>query len=91
VDPGAEVYEGMVLGENNKDKDIVLNIVREKKLTNVRSANKEIDEKIRRPRDMSMEAYLEFLADDELLEVGPNFLRMRKRLLRAKLRQRAEV
>ncbi len=91
VDPGAEVYEGMVLGENNKDKDIVLNIVREKKLTNVRSANNEIDEKIRRPRDMSMEAYLEFLADDELLEVGPNFLRMRKRLLRAKLRQRAEV
>jgi GTP-binding protein len=69
----------------------VLNIVREKKLTNVRSANKDIDEKIRRPRDMSLEAYLEFLADDELLEVGPNFLRMRKRLLRAKLRQRAEV
>jgi GTP-binding protein len=91
VEPGIEVYEGMILGENNKDKDIVLNIGREKKLTNVRSANKDLDDKIRRPRDMGLEACLEFLDDDELLEVGPNFLRMRKRIRREKMRLRAQV
>jgi len=91
VEPGIEVYEGMILGENNKDKDIVLNIGREKKLTNVRSANKDLDDRIRRPRDMGLEACLEFLDDDELLEVGPNFLRMRKRIRREKMRLRAQV
>jgi GTP-binding protein len=91
VEPGIEVYEGMILGENNKDKDIVLNIGRERKLTNVRSANKDLDDKIRRPRDMGLEACLEFLDDDELLEVGPNFLRMRKRIRREKMRLRAQV
>jgi GTP-binding protein len=90
VGPGVEVYEGMILGENNKDKDIVLNIIREKKLTNVRSAGKDNDDKLRRPRDMGLEACLEFLDDDELLEVGPTFLRLRKRLRREKMRLRAQ-
>ena len=89
VGPGAPVYEGMVVGESNKDKDMAINVVRQKKLTNVRSANKDVDEKIRTPRQMGLETCLEFLAADELLEVTPQSLRLRKRLLLEKQRMRA--
>ena len=91
VAPGVEVYAGMVVGENNRDGDITLNITRTKKLTNVRSANKEVDEKIRTPREMPLEACLEYLDDDELLEVTPANLRLRKRLLNEKARLRTKV
>lgn len=86
---GDQVYTGMVVGENNKEGDIDLNIVREKKLTNMRSSTKDVLESIRSAREMSLEAFLEYLADDELLEVTPNTLRMRKRQLNAKTRLRA--
>ena len=90
VKPGTPVYEGMVVGENNKDNDISVNLVRAKKMTNVRSANKEIDEKLRVPLEMGLEQYLEYLDRDELLEVTPDSLRLRKRELREKLRLRAK-
>jgi GTP-binding protein len=89
VKPGTPVYEGMVVGENNKDNDIAINVVRAKKMTNIRSANKEIDEKIRSPREMGLEQFLEYLDTDELLEVTPRSLRLRKRQLREKMRLRA--
>ena len=89
VRPGDEVYEGMVVGENNTDKDLILNVVRARKATNVRSANKDIDEKLRTAREMGLEACLEYLEDDELLEVTPGSLRLRKRQLREKDRRRA--
>ena len=89
VQPGDEVYLGMVVGENNKDNDLVLNVVRGKKLTNVRSANKDVDEKIRGARLMGLEQLLEYVDDDELVEVTPQSLRLRKRLLNEKERKRA--
>lgn len=91
IAPGAQVYAGMVVGENTRDDDITLNVSREKKLTNVRSANKEVLDNLRVPRRLSLEACLEYLDDDELLEVTPLSLRLRKRLLDEKARQRARV
>ena len=86
---GDEVYLGMVVGENNKDNDLVLNVVRGKKLTNVRPPNKDVDEKIRGARLMGLEQLLEYVDDDELVEVTPQSLRLRKRLLNEKERKRA--
>jgi len=89
VSPGVPVYEGMVVGENNKDNDIAINVVRAKKMTNIRSANKDFTEKIRAPREMSLEQFLEYLDTDELLEITPTSLRLRKRELREKMRLRS--
>ncbi len=89
VQPGEMVYNGMVVGENNKEQDITLNATRERKLTNVRSANKDVMDNIRVARNMGLEAFLEYLDDDELLEVTPQNLRLRKRILDEKARQRA--
>ncbi|RMH01973.1 MAG: translational GTPase TypA [Planctomycetota bacterium] len=89
VRPGDEIYEGMIVGENTTEKDLVLNVVRARKASNVRSSTKEIDEKLRTAREMGLELCLEYLADDELLEVTPRSLRLRKRLLREKDRRRA--
>ena len=88
VSSGTPIYEGMVVGENNKDNDITINIVRQKKMSNIRVANKDIDEKIRAPRIMGLEQYLEYLDVDELLEVTPKSLRLRKRQLNEKTRLR---
>ncbi len=81
--PGIPVYEGMITGENSRDDDINVNIVKEKKLTNMRSSTAEITTKLVPPRVLSLEQCLEFIADDELLEVTPKNLRLRKRVLRA--------
>jgi GTP-binding protein len=88
IAPGDVIYEGMVCGENNKDTDLVLNVVKGRKHTNVRSANKDVDEKIRAPRDISLEGFLEYLDSDELLEVTPQSLRLRKRYLNEKDRRK---
>jgi GTP-binding protein len=89
VSPSELVYGGMVVGENNKEQDITLNATKERKLTNVRSANKDVLDNLRVARKMGLEAYLEYLEDDELLEVTPQNLRLRKRILEEKARQRA--
>ena len=91
VAPGDPVYAGMIVGENNKEQDLVLNVVRAKKLTNIRSATKDLDDKIRTARRMGLEAMLEFLGDGDLLEVTPESQRLRKRILNEKERKRAET
>jgi GTP-binding protein len=81
VPPGAPVYEGMVVGENNKDTDLPLNICREKKMSNMRASGRDANVIIPPPRIMSLEEALEYVEDDELLEVTPKSLRLRKRVL----------
>lgn len=79
VGPGEDVYRGMVVGENAKTDDILVNVCKTKRLTNMRSSNSEMAVKLNSTRPMSLEACLEFIRDDELLEVTPKHLRMRKR------------
>ena len=81
VPPGVEVYEGMIVGENNKDSDLALNVCREKKLSNMRAAGRDDNVKLPPPLVMSLEECLEYVEDDELLEVTPTQLRLRKRFL----------
>jgi GTP-binding protein len=86
VGPGIEVYEGMVVGENAREDDMNVNITKEKKQTNMRSSS--ADEAIRLipPRDMTLEKAIEFIADDEYVEVTPKSIRLRKKVLDAKKR-----
>lgn len=79
VRPGDPVYEGQIVGETPKDADIDVNVVRPKKLNNIRSATKEATELLKVPRDMSLEAALEYVAEDELVELSPTSIRLRKR------------
>jgi len=83
INPGDEVYEGMVVGENAREKDIDVNITKEKKLTNMRASTSDEAVHLVPPRIMSLEQALEFLAEDELLEVTPTALRLRKKILPA--------
>ena len=81
VEVGTEVYAGMVVGANNKDSDLPVNVCRQKKLTNMRAAGKDDNAVVSPPRIFSLEEALEYIEDDELLEVTPKSLRMRKRIL----------
>ncbi len=89
ISPGAKVYEGMIVGENAKDLDIVVNPCKEKRLTNIRSSTAEEAIRLTPPRLLTLEGALEFLAEDELLEVTPQSLRLRKKLLSETGRKRA--
>jgi len=95
VGPGVDVYEGMVVGENPRREDMNVNPTKEKKQSNVRSSTKEQTESLHTPRLLSLEQCLEFIAEDECLEVTPNHVRPRKALLkqtdRARQRDRAVV
>jgi GTP-binding protein len=86
VGPGIEVYEGMILGENAREDDMNVNVTKEKKQTNMRSSS--ADEAIRLipPREMTLEKAIEFIADDEFVEVTPKSIRLRKKVLDAKRR-----
>jgi GTP-binding protein len=86
-----DVYEGMIIGENAKDTDLDVNVVREKKLTNMRAST--ADEAIRLVpfRQLNLEQAIEFIADDELVEVTPKALRLRKKILQANRRKRSIV
>lgn len=88
VEPGERCYEGQVVGENNREDDIIANVTKMKALTNIRSANKEATVTLKAARDLSMEAALEWLAQDELLEVTPQNIRIRKRWLKGHERKR---
>lgn len=88
VKPGDNVYEGQVVGENCKAGDLVVNVVRAKKLTNVRASGKDDNSQVRPPRIMSLEAALEYIDEDELVEVTPESLRLRKTMLRESDRRR---
>ncbi len=95
IEPGVDVYEGMVVGRANDDKDVAINVVRAKKLTNMRAAG--TDDTVRLPPadELSLERAIEFIDDDELVEVTPKTLRVRKRLLsetdRLRARKREKV
>ncbi len=88
VKPGDQVYEGQVVGEHCKDKDIPVNVVKTKKLTNVRSTSKDDAAQVRPMRQMSLEACLEYIQDDELVEVTPLSVRVRKQWLKEGDRRR---
>ncbi len=81
VGPGVDIYEGMIVGRANDDKDIALNVVREKKLTNMRASGSDDNVKLAPPEELSLERAIEFIEDDELVEVTPQSIRLRKRLL----------
>jgi GTP-binding protein len=82
VTPGTEVYEGMIVGENSREQDIEVNVCKEKALTNMRSSVKDETIKLKGSRSLSLEQSLEYLEDDEYLEVTPHFLRLRKKILK---------
>jgi len=88
IGPGVEVYQGMVVGENQRPDNIEINVCKTKHLTNMRNNIREIDHRLVTPREMSLDQYIEFLADDEFLEVTPKNLRIRKRILDHSARQR---
>ncbi|MEE4638657.1 MAG: translational GTPase TypA [Wenzhouxiangella sp.] len=90
VGPGEDVYEGMIIGLHARENDLVVNPLKTKKLTNVRASGKDDALLLTPPIRMSLEQALEFLADDELLEVTPDSIRLRKRLLKEHERKRAE-
>jgi len=89
--PGIEVYEGMIIGENAKDNDLDVNVVREKKLTNMRAST--ADEAIRLVpfRQLNLEQAIEFIADDEFVEVTPKSLRLRKKILQGSKRKKSSM
>jgi GTP-binding protein len=88
IDPGTEIYVGMVIGANSRPGDLEVNLTKNKKLTNVRASGSDDNIVLVPPKRLTLEACLEYLADDELLEVTPKHLRLRKRLLDANMRKR---
>ena len=81
ISPGDAVYEGMIIGVNNKGRDMTVNATREKQLTNMRAAGADEAIKLTPPRELTLEFALAFIADDELVEITPANIRLRKRLL----------
>ena len=88
IDPGIEVYVGMILGANNRAGDLDVNVCKNKKLTNVRAAGSDDNLVLVPPKRLTLEEAMEYIADDELLEVTPKSLRLRKRILEPNLRKR---
>jgi GTP-binding protein len=89
VGPGAEVYEGMIVGENSRSDDMDVNVTKEKKLTNMRSSTADELVRLTPHRVLSLEQALEFIAEDEAVEVTPQFVRLRKVVLSANERARS--
>ena len=80
VEPGEDVYEGMIVGENSRQDDLDVNITKEKKLTNMRASGSDQAVRLIPPRSMSLEQTLEFIRDDEMVEATPKALRLRKKV-----------
>ena len=91
IGPGTQVYEGMVIGESPKSDDINVNVCKQKHLTNTRSSSSDDALRLITPKRMSLEECLEFIADDELLEITPKNIRIRKRILDSELRAKANA
>ena len=89
IGPGTRVYEGMVLGQNAKESDLVVNACRGKKLTNVRASGSDEAIRLTTPRELTLEQALEFIDIDELVEVTPESIRLRKRFLDENDRKKA--
>ena len=78
LDVGTDVYDGMIIGERNREGDLNVNITKEKKLTNMRAAGSDNTVTLRPPRNLSLDQCIEFIAEDELVEVTPIYIRLRK-------------
>jgi len=91
VEPGDEVYEGMIVGENNHENDLAVNVVKGKKLTNTRASGSDHTVVLKRPRKMSLETCLDYINNDELVEVTPVSYRLRKKILNTELRKKTEA
>jgi GTP-binding protein len=89
VEPREKVYEGMIIGEANKDSDMVVNVTQEKQLSNMRSAGKDSTVVLKKPKQMNLEACLAYINDDELIEITPKTIRLRKQILKANERKKA--
>ncbi len=90
IEPGTEVYEGMIVGENNHDNDLAVNVVKGKKLTNTRASGSDHTVVLKRPRLLSLEVCLDYINNDELVEVTPLNYRLRKKILNTELRKKAD-
>ena len=90
IGAGIECYEGMIVGEHAKDNDLIVNVNREKKLTNMRASGSDEAVKLTPPIPITLEKAMEWINDDELIEVTPNTIRLRKRFLDPNKRKRAE-
>ena len=88
VEPNQEVYEGQIVGECNKDEDLAVNVIKSKQMTNQRSDNKDTTVVLKRPKQMGLEACLEYINDDELVEVTPRNIRLRKTILQTDERKK---
>ena len=91
IEPGIEVYEGMIVGENNHDNDLAVNVVKGKNLTNTRTSSKDHTVVLKRPRAMSLEVCLDYINEDELVEVTPINYRMRKKILNTEFRKKQDA
>ncbi len=91
IEPGVDVYEGMIVGENNKDNDLAVNVVKSKNLTNTRSASKDHTVVLKRPRLLTLEYALDYINNDELVEVTPKSFRLRKKILNTELRKKQDA
>ena len=89
IGPGVEVYEGMIVGEHSRDNDLVVNVTKGKNLTNTRSSSKDSTVVLKKPRQFNLEACLDYINDDELVEVTPENIRLRKLYLTEQDRKRA--
>jgi len=89
IGPGTKVYEGMIVGENSRSEDIVVNVCKKKHVTNMRAAGSDDALRLTPPRIMSLEQCLEFIADDELVEITPKSIRLRKKILDTEQRAKA--
>ena len=88
MEPGTEVYEGMIVGEHNRENDLTVNVTKEKNQTNVRSSNKDQTVTMKRPRTLTLEEALQFINDDELVEATPENIRIRKTVLEKNAREK---
>ncbi len=91
IEPGEEVYEGMVIGECNRDNDLAVNVVKGKQLTNTRAAGSDHTVVLKRPRPISLEYALDYINSDELIEVTPNHIRIRKKILNTEERKKFDA
>ena len=90
VEPGEEIYEGMIVGEHSRENDLAVNVVKGKNLTNTRSAGKDHTVVLKRPREITLEYALDYINSDELVEVTPLNIRLRKKILNTELRKKAD-
>ena len=90
IEPGVDVYEGMIVGECNRDNDLAINVVRGKQLTNTRAAGSDHTVVLKRPRQITLEYALEYINPDELVEVTPNHIRLRKKILNTEQRKKQD-